>query len=64
MTTYRVIDVEHDAEGRITGFTVKTDTGEKLKDKRTLSKKTVLGLVNDYDNVFYKMDLATGKTGC
>ena len=29
-----------------------------------MSKKTVLGLITKYDAVFYKIDLATGKTGC
>ena len=64
MTTYRVIDVEHDGGGAITNLVVKTDTGKNLKDKTTMSKKTVLGLITKYDAVFYKIDLATGKTGC
>jgi hypothetical protein len=55
--------VEHDDGGAITGFVVKTDTGKNLKDKTTMPKSTVLGLITKYDAVFYKIDLATGKTG-
>jgi hypothetical protein len=63
MTAFRVIDVEHDADGAITGFVVKTDTGKRLKDKKTLAKATVLVQINHLDDVFYKIDLTTGKTG-
>jgi hypothetical protein len=38
MTTYRVIDIEHDARGAIEALVVKTDTAKRLVDKTTLSK--------------------------
>jgi hypothetical protein len=63
MTTYRVIDVHHSSDGAITAFVVKTDTGRRLKDKDTLSKATVLEWINKHGDLFYKIDLKTGKTG-
>jgi hypothetical protein len=63
MTTYRVIDVEHDATGAICALIVKTDTGKRLKNKEALSKETVLAYINQCEDVFYKIDLDTGKTG-
>jgi hypothetical protein len=63
MTTYRVIDVEHNSKGAISNLVVKEDTGTKLKKKRTYGRNTVLQWINDYGDVFYKIDLATGKTG-
>lgn len=62
MTTYRVIKVEHEPGGSISQFVVKTDTGKNLKDKQTLLKDTVLQRISHGD-VFYKIDLTTGKTG-
>jgi hypothetical protein len=63
VTTYRVIAVEHDPTGAITNLVVKTDTGRNLKDKQDLAKDVVLQYINQYGDVFYKIDLATGKTG-
>jgi hypothetical protein len=63
MTTYRVLKVIRKGGGPITGLVVKTDTGKRLKNKRTMTKDVVLDRLNSRGAAFYKIDLATGKTG-
>lgn len=63
MTTYRVIGVEKNNKGDIARLTVRTDTGRRLKNKEVLTMETVKKWIDEYGDVFYKIDLATGKTG-
>jgi hypothetical protein len=58
---YRILKIERDDQGRIAQLVVKTDTGTKLVDKQTMSKKAAIRQIND-GAVFYQIDSATGTT--
>ena len=58
---YRILKIERDDRGQVAQLVVKTDTGTKLIDKQTMSKKAVLNEIND-GAVFYQIDSKTAAT--